>query len=852
MNDKLTVLLIEDNPGDARLVREMLTATNGATFDLVHVDRLASGLTRLAVGGIDVILLDLTLPDSHGPDTLIRACGHAPDAPIVVMTSLDDEALGVRLMHEGAQDYLVKGQIDGNLLARAIRHAIERKRAEEAVKQAEARYRNLFEEAPGIYVLTRHEEGRPVITDCNQAFLSALGYTRGEVLARPLADFYSPASQAALLGGGYQRALEGHFQTEERQLVARDGRVIETMLQARPELDTRGRVIGMRAMFVDITERKQAQEALAHERNLLRTLIDNLPDAIYVKDTEGRFVVGNQWVARVMGVAAPEALLGKSDFDFYPPELAAQFYADEQAIVGSGQPLIDREEPLLDLTTGRRGWLSTTKAPLRDGSGNVIGLVGIGRDVTERVQAQEALRRSARRLALLHAIDQATLTMQPVKTIAEAALRGLRQLAPCQRASVMLFEPTTGEGTMLAVQSDGETGLDSGQRIPTEAYLIATMQRGEARVVADLLTLSPLPPALQILRAEGFRSFANVPLLVDGGLLGMLNLVWERPGACSPDHIEIAREIADQLAIAIQQTRLREQVARHTAELEQRVAERTAELTQREAALRAANDKLKELDRFKSQFVSDVSHELRQPLTNIKTYLYLLDRGKPEKRVGYMETLNRETDLLQQLIEDLLHLSRVDLGKVRPVLASLDLNRLIGTLVADRTPLAAEHGLTLHTALAADMPPVLADAKMVTQVLTNLLANAMNYTPAGGTIVVSTAARRDGGGAEERGSGGDTQYAIRNTPTEWVTFSVSDTGPGIAAEEQTRIFERFYRGEAARQSRASGTGLGLAICQELIQRHEGKITLESQVVQGSTFTVWLPAAKDERRMTNDE
>ena len=275
------------------------------------------------------------------------------------------------------------------------------------------------------------------------------------------------------------------------------------------------------------------------------------------------------------------------------------------------------------------------------------------------------------------------------------------------------------------------------------------------------------------------------------------------------------------------------------------MAERTAEL-------RAANAKLKELDRFKSSFVSDVSHELRQPLTNIKTYLYLLDRGKPEKRAGYMATLHRETDLLQQLIEDLLHLSRLDLGKAQPLLAPLYINGLAGTLAEDRVPLAVEHGLTLQTALAPDLPAVLADAKMMTQVLTNLLANAMNYTPAGGTIVVSTAARRDGGGAEERGSRGDTQYAIRNTPTEWVTFSVSDTGPGIAAEEQTRIFERFYRGEAARQSRASGTGLGLAICQELIQRHEGKITLESQVGQGSTFTVWLPAAKDERRMTNDE
>jgi two-component system cell cycle sensor histidine kinase/response regulator CckA len=144
----------------------------------------------------------------------------------------------------------------------------------------------------------------------------------------------------------------------------------------------------------EITERKQAEEALTQERNLLRTLIDNLPDYIYVKDIESRFVIGNVAVGRLMGATTPDELIGKTDFDFYPQELAAQYYADEREIIRSGQPLISREEPLMDMITNRWGWISSTKVPLRDSCEKIVGLVGIGRNITERKRLEEQLRQS--------------------------------------------------------------------------------------------------------------------------------------------------------------------------------------------------------------------------------------------------------------------------------------------------------------------------------------------------------------------------------------------------------------------------------------------------------------------------
>jgi phosphoserine phosphatase RsbU/P len=130
-----TVLLVEDNDGDARLIREMLHDASGARFRLECADRLDSGLQRIAAGGVDVVLLDLSLPESQGLDTLFRVHAQAPAIPVVVLTGSKDEELGNTAVQSGAQDYLIKGQVDGPLLARALRYAIERGRIEEELRR---------------------------------------------------------------------------------------------------------------------------------------------------------------------------------------------------------------------------------------------------------------------------------------------------------------------------------------------------------------------------------------------------------------------------------------------------------------------------------------------------------------------------------------------------------------------------------------------------------------------------------------------------------------------------------------------------------------------------------------------
>ena len=226
------------------------------------------------------------------------------------------------------------------------------------------------------------------IADMNPAAERLLAISAAQAIGRPMAEVLRAWPQVLDRFGGT-------LETSDEITVGSGDTQRWYEVRISPLKDRRQRVAGRVITVRNITARKQIEERLLEERNLLRTVIDNVPDQIFVRDLTNRFVLSNLSDARAMGVDDPEILVGKTDYDFYPPEQAVQFQTDNQAVMQSGQPLINREERVGADDHDPR-WVLTTKVPLRDRQGDIIGLVGIARDVTERKQADEQIRQLSR------------------------------------------------------------------------------------------------------------------------------------------------------------------------------------------------------------------------------------------------------------------------------------------------------------------------------------------------------------------------------------------------------------------------------------------------------------------------
>ena len=341
-------------------------------------------------------------------------------------------------------------------------------------------------------------------------------------------------------------------------------------------------------------DRQRTQDLAAdleEERHILQTIMENTHAHLAYLDPQLNFVRVNSAYAQGSGYSREE-LLGRNHFDLFP-------HAENQAIFeqvrDTGEPVAFHAKPFVypdrpELGTTYWDW---TLIPVKNEVGQVQGLVLSLLDVTERERAEEALRRNADLMQVLHEIDQAILAAHSAQEIAEAALPQLRKLVPCLRSSVTLFDFEANEMSLLAARADGNGGIGAGTRFPMEILGedIEALCQGDVYWVEDVPSLSHSSPLIQALQASGVRSYINVPLIAHGELIGSLNLGAKDATALTPEHVDIAREVADQLAIGIQQAHLYEQVQDYAGELEQRVAERTAELWASETRFRTLFEK---------------------------------------------------------------------------------------------------------------------------------------------------------------------------------------------------------------------------------------------------------------------
>jgi PAS domain S-box-containing protein len=275
----------------------------------------------------------------------------------------------------------------------------EQKHSQEALQRERTILRTLIDNIPdGIYI--KDEKCRKVVS--NLADLHNIGLqSEAEVLGKDDFDLF-PKELAEGFYTDDQKVIQTGQPVIDREEYVIDEKGQKRFLQISklPLRDNQGQIIGLVGIGHDVTEQRQAQEALQQERKLLRTLIDNLPDLIYVKDTECRKTISNLTDIQTLGRYSEADVLGKTDFDFYPKKIAETFYNDDRLVIQTGQPVLNREEYLFD-ENGNKRWLLTSKLPLRDETGQIIGLVGIGKDITLRKQTEEALHESEERFRVI-------------------------------------------------------------------------------------------------------------------------------------------------------------------------------------------------------------------------------------------------------------------------------------------------------------------------------------------------------------------------------------------------------------------------------------------------------------------
>lgn len=419
--EPIRVLLIEDNDGDARLIREILMSGRGAQFELERVDRLSAARERLAGGGIHAILLDLTLPDSSGLDTFFQVHARAPHVPITILSGLDDEDVSIRAVHEGAQDYLVKGQVDRNLLVRALRYAIERNRSEEVLRRKEADLLSLLESTEDK-IWAADTRYRLIIgnTAFRQGIITAFGNAiePGEsVLSDGL-----PEGVAAAWQSYYDRALQGeNFAIEaatqfapmprymeyrftairvgdqivgvtvagrditERKLAEREIRRLNQGLEQRVRERTIQLTTANEQLEAEAAERRRIEVALRASENRLRMLIEQANDAIFVENEEDEILDVNSRACEMLGYSRAELLALKIP-DLMPPEIRGVPGQVIKGELATGQVF-----ETVDLRK------DGTRVPLEISTRRILGTPGnlvlaIARDITAHKQAEEAIR----------------------------------------------------------------------------------------------------------------------------------------------------------------------------------------------------------------------------------------------------------------------------------------------------------------------------------------------------------------------------------------------------------------------------------------------------------------------------
>lgn len=715
------------------------------------------------------------------------------------------------------------------------------------------------------------------LIDVNEKFCKITGYERDELIGMSTLDLTHPDDRAADQKK-YEYAAQStalqHF-TEKRYL-RKDGAVVWVRVNASFMTDESGQPVRTMAVVEDITERVQAESAARQSERRLKLFLDGIPDRVRLKDAEGRYLAASLSDAQALGATSVDEIIGKTLLDFRPEAQARREMEEDQTVMRSGQSLH------AEYQRGDGKWYDVIKAPIRDDHGELAGVVTIARDITERKRIEAELRETEHRLReFLDGIPSRAWfkdaqgrflmmnsrqmqardkpgesyigkTVEEVMPLDEAArirqeddqvlklgrtLRIERQTTLTGAWSEIVKAPVRSiDGTVIGLVG---VSRDISERKRAEDALRDS--EGKLRALLDAI-----PDSAWLKDAQGHFVAVNRSA---AGFFGLApdQMVGKRTEDLFPP--EEARSINQEereVISGMRPQRVERQIGGYgrwfeTMKVPIRDADGAAaglvaisrDITERKAAeteLRDAQAEAEQANRAKGEFLSHISHEIRTPMNAILGFAELALLEQPDaNQCEHLTKITAATKSLLRVIDDVLDFERVDAGKLQLESVDFRLNDVLQN-VRDMLERSAQgKGLALRFKVGEDVPARLkGDPMRIGQVLMNLCANAVKFTTQGFVEVV---VRHEPRKAKETGT--------------ILRFEVRDTGIGISAEEQARLFEPFAQADSSTTRRYGGTGLGLMICKRLVELMGGRIWIESAPAEGTTVHFTIACAASE-------
>lgn len=395
---RFKVLLIEDNPADADLIAEMIASeTTTAAFEVTHAARLDAALERLRAEKFDVILTDYNLPDAAGLTVLTNLRATAADTPILVVTGASIELeMALEAVRHGAQDYLIKGQMDRHVVPRSLRYAIERRHMEDALARSEGRLRQIIESCKDAFIVM---DATGLIVEWNLQAEKIFDWSRAEACGRRVSEVIIPPRMRDDHENGLKNFLttgRGPVidQTFEFPALHRDGREFPV------EVSVSAILIGDQKIFSafvrDVTERKRIEEEVRRHSLLLEAMLDNMADGVVIADTNGKFLLFNQAAERIVGLGATDATPAQwtERYGLFCPDTVTPYPSDQLPLARAirGESSDNVELFIRRPDKPESAYVNVTGRPLRDGKGKVYGGMIVFHDISGRKQAEQALK----------------------------------------------------------------------------------------------------------------------------------------------------------------------------------------------------------------------------------------------------------------------------------------------------------------------------------------------------------------------------------------------------------------------------------------------------------------------------